>query len=106
MIRPVVMALVVSGFHLASLPAAAQSVDAGASHCQAISNEVWELRAKGRDGEANTLNAKLRHLGCFEPPVSDSLCAVLDQQELLCASEGNDALTSVIHAQQRQLLCP
>jgi hypothetical protein len=105
MIRPLLVALVAGWLCLASLPAAAQSGGAGASHCRAIYNEVWELRARGKDGEANTLNAKLRHLGCFEPPISDSLCPILEQQELLRMSEGNDALTSVIHAQQRRFLC-
>jgi hypothetical protein len=33
------------------------------------------------------------------------LCPILEQQELLRMSEGNDALTSVIHAQQRRFLC-
>ena len=105
MIRPVTVALAASCFALASLPAMAQSGDDRESHCQAIYNEVWDLRAKGKDNEANILNAKMRQLACFEPPVSDSLCPILDQQELLRASEGNVALTNVIHAQQRRFRC-
>jgi hypothetical protein len=105
MIRPLAIVLVASWFLLASLPALAQSGGAGASHCQAVYNEIWELRAKGKDGEANNLNGRLRHLGCFEPPISNSLCPILEQQGLLRASEGNNALTNVIHAQQRRFLC-
>ncbi len=105
MIRPVAAVLVVSWFHLAAVPAAAQSEDDRSSHCQAIYTEVWEMRAKGKDNEANILNAKMRQLGCFDPPISESLCPILDQQELLRASEGNISLTNVIHAQQRRFHC-
>ena len=102
MIRSLVIAPVVDWFHLASLPAVAQSGDAGR---QAIHNEVWELRAKGKDGEANRLNGRLRPLGCFEPPISDSLGSILEHQEILRQSEGSDALASVLRAQQRRFLC-
>lgn len=83
----------------------AQAAGADAGHCQAVYNEVWELRAKGRDGEANSLNNRLRNLGCLEPPISDSLCSVLDQQELLREADGNANLGNVIRAQQQRFLC-
>lgn len=103
--RPVAIALAASWFALASVPAVAQSGDDRASHCQTIYTEVWELRAKGKDNEANILNAKMRQLACFDPPTSESLCPILDQQELLRASDGNVPLTNVIHAQQRRFHC-
>ena len=106
MSRSLFMAMAVGLVHLSSSPAMAQSGDAGASHCQAIYNEVWELRAKGKDGAANSLHGRARHLGCFEPPISDSLCPILDQQELLREAEGNSGLAGVIRAQQRRFLCP
>ena len=105
MIRSVASALVVSGFALASLPAVAQSAEDPARRCQAIYHEVWDFRAKGQDDEANILNAKMRQLRCFDPPASEGLCSVLDEHEILRASEGNDALTNVIHAQQRRFRC-
>lgn len=86
-------------------PMAVQAAGADASHCQAVYNEVWELRAKGRDGEANSLNNRLRNLGCLEAPISDSLCSVLDQQELLREADGNANLANVIRAQQQRFLC-
>lgn len=103
MIRPVAVA--VSCLALASSPAVAQSGDDPASRCQALYTEVWDLRAGGKDDEANILNAKMRQLGCFLPPTSDGLCSVLDQQEGLRASQGKNALTNIIHAQQRRFRC-
>ncbi len=86
-------------------PYTAQSDATNASHCQALYNEVWELRAKGKDGEANGLHGRVRHYGCFEPPVSESLCSVLQEQEIRRESEGNTGLAGVIRAQQRRFAC-
>jgi hypothetical protein len=82
------------------LPAyAAQSGDTNASHCQAIYSEVWELRANGKDGKANGLHGRARHYGCFEPPASESLCPVLQEQEIRRESEGNTGLAGVTPSQ-------
>ena len=86
-------------------PYAAQSGDTNASHCQAIYGEVWELRAKGKDGKANGLHGRARHYGCFEPPASESLCPVLQEQEIPRESEGNTGLAGVIRSQQRRFAC-
>ena len=92
-----------SAFLLA--PFTAQSREIIESHCQAIYNEVWELRAKGKDSEANGLHGRARHYGCFEPPASETLCAVLQEQEIRRESEGNTGLAGVIRAQQRRFAC-
>lgn len=86
-------------------PDVAQSNDTKLSHCQAIYNEVWELRAKGKDGKANSLHGKARHEGCLEPPISEGLCPILQEQEIRCESEGNTGLAGVIRAQQRRFAC-
>lgn len=86
-------------------PFAAQSDDTNASHCQVIYGEVWELRAKGKDGTANGLHGRARHYGCFEPPISERLCPVLQEQEIRRESEGNTGLAGVIRAQQRRFAC-
>ncbi len=86
-------------------PTAAQTPGNKASHCQAIYNEVWELRAKNKEGEANSLHGRARHYGCLEPPMSDSLCSVLEGQEIRRESEGNSGLAGVIRAQQRRFAC-
>lgn len=86
-------------------PNAARSNDTHASHCQAIYSEVWELRAQGKDGKANGLHGRARHHGCFEPPASESLCPVLQEQEIRRESEGNTGLAGVIRAQQRRFAC-
>ena len=86
-------------------PDVAQSNDTRLSHCQAIYNEVWELRAQGKEGKANGLHGKARHEGCLEPPVSEGLCSVLLEQELRRESEGNTGLAGVIRAQQRRFAC-
>jgi len=86
-------------------PYAAQPSDTDVSHCQAIYNEVWELRAKGKDGQANGLHGRARNYGCFEPPESESLCSVLQEQEIRRESEGNTGLAGVIRAQQRRFAC-
>ena len=86
-------------------PYVAQSGETNASHCQAIYGEVWDLRAKGKDGEANGLHGRARHYGCFEPPTSESLCPVLREQEIRRESEGNTGLAGVIRAQQRRFAC-
>lgn len=105
MSRLLATALVVGLLPLLSPPAAAQIEDSEVGHCQAIYTEVWELRAQGKDGAANNLNNQLRHLGCLEPPLSDSLCPVLDQQEILRDADGNDNLANVIRAQQQRFVC-
>ena len=105
MFRVLAVALAAGLLPSLAAPAAAQSEGDKARHCQAVYNEVWELRAKGKDGPANKLNNRLRNTGCLEAPLSESLCPVLEQQELLREADGNDNLANVIRAQQQRFLC-
>ena len=105
MSRLLAVALAVGFLPYLSPPAAGQIEESKASHCQAIYNEVWELRAKGKDSPANNLNNRMRNLGCLEPPLSDALCPVLDQQEILREADGNDNLANIIRAQQQRFVC-
>ena len=83
----------------------ARADDLSASNCQAIYNEVWELRANEKEGQANSLHSKARNKGCFEPPISAGLCPILQQQEIQRESEGNTGLAGVIRAQKRRFAC-
>ena len=105
MSRATLAASLLLPFLLLIFPHAAQSGDTKLSHCQAVYNEIWELRAKGKEGKANGLHGKARHEGCLEPPVSEGLCSVLLEQELRRESEGNTGLAGVIRAQQRRFAC-
>ena len=98
-------ATIVFLFVLFISPHAAHSDGTNASHCQAIYNEVWELRAKGKDTEANRLHGRTRHYGCLEPPISKTLCSILGKQEIRRESEGNTSLAGVIRAQQQRFSC-
>ena len=105
MSRFLAAALAVGFLPLLSPPAAGQMEESDVGHCQAIYTEVWELRARGKDSPANNLNNRMRRLGCFEAPVSDGLCPVLDRQEILREADGNDNLANVIRAQQQRFFC-
>lgn len=106
MSRLLAAALAVGSLPLLSPPAAGQTEVGDVEHCQAIYAEVWELLAQGKDKPANNLNNRLRRLGCMEPPLSDSLCPVLEQQEILRDADGDDNLANVVRAQQKRFLCP
>ena len=86
-------------------PSLAQSEATKTSHCQAVYNEVWELRAKGKEGPANSLHGRARHYGCFELPISRSLCPILEEQELRREAAGDTGLAGVIRAQKRRFAC-
>ena len=89
----------------ASFASSASAASLSASNCQAIYNEVWELRANDKEGQANSLHSKARNKGCFEPPLSGELCPILKQQEIQRESEGDTGLAGVIRAQQRRFAC-
>jgi hypothetical protein len=90
---------------LLPVPPAAGADEAKISHCHAIYNEVWELRAKGKETPGNQLHGRARAEGCLESPIAETLCPILNEQELLREAEGKSGLASVIRAQKRRFSC-
>lgn len=105
MIRTLLASTIVATLLAIPKQAVSHSEDARVAHCQAIYNEVWVLREKGKRLRADRLHARARHYGCFDPPIGKELCPILFEHEIVAESDGDTGLAGVIRAQMKRFNC-